>query len=256
MHQQQKDKSLKNVTMCFYRKKELPRGYKIKLVTSAILTMVSDLWIFLLGKVRKEWKRMEDMRSIWQIKVLKYSYTMKVPKLSRKLAYICGEKTSFLYYLFIFQSYVLWKSSWPFSSLASSWNNLSINCVHHYIGMVLCQLAPSQHHSSNRKRNLRWWQGCLASFAMQKMCWVMTEIKLIMMNFEVLSTSWPCFEWGYYLWKKQIKYVLVTIKKWEVLMKNHVSAGIFLQLQGLWMQQHCSVRKDQILERKWQSHLT
>lgn len=33
---------------------ELPRKYKIKLVTSAILTTVSDLCVFLIEKVRKE----------------------------------------------------------------------------------------------------------------------------------------------------------------------------------------------------------
>lgn len=70
---------------------ELPREYEIKPVTSAIPAAVSDLCISLPEKVKKEQKRMKDMRGIWQIKVLKDSYAMKAPKLSRKLAYVCGE---------------------------------------------------------------------------------------------------------------------------------------------------------------------
>lgn len=202
---------------------ELPREYQIKLVTSAIFRAVYRLWILLLEKVKrsKENGRYERYLTDY-LKICKASQAMNIPKLSGKFTHIYrGEKqkqkhtkqknnnnkkhTTKLLVLACLpeakysQIYILWKSSWPFSSVVLSWKNLSINSIHHYIWKVMFQLAPVRITLATEKfwkRNLRWCQGFLASFAMQKMCWFMTEIKMSMMNFEILSTSWPCSEWG------------------------------------------------------------
>lgn len=152
---------------------ELPREYQIKLVTSAIFTAVYRLWILLLEKVKrsKENGRYERYLTDY-LKICKASQAMNIPKLSGKFTHIYrGEKqnhtkqknnnnkkhTTKLLVLACLpeakysQIYILWKSSWPFSSLVLSWKNLSINSIHHYIWKVMFQLAPCQNHSSNRK---------------------------------------------------------------------------------------------------------